>query len=486
MTEARVLPAVPVASLDDYLAQGGGKGIEAASKLGPQGTIDEVTASGLRGRGGAGFPTGRKWQTVATMESPDRPTSVVVNAAEGEPGSFKDRMILRRDPYRVLEGAVIAAYAVDATEIVVAMKETFGPERDRMERAIAETCAAGWFEGGEIKIVAGPSEYLYGEETALLEVVDGRPPFPRVAPPYRHGIDEIGDAFGESAGRMELAAIDGLTEAPPTLVSNTETFANVPGILAHGADWFREMGTADSPGTIVCTVIGATRRHGVGEFEMGTPLAEVIDTLGGGAADGSEIVAVMSGVANPLLPASLLATPLTYEAMRAAGSGLGAAGFIVFDDHDDLVAVAHGVARFLSVESCGQCTPCKQDGMAISAVLDRTRRNEVTDLDITKLRSLLSTVADSARCNLAAQQQLVVGSVLEHFPDAFDAHVHHHHAPSDPYVVAAIVDIVGDRAVLDIEHAKKQPDWTYDETWSGKAPADWIDDRKLFHDPSDT
>ncbi|MCU1430752.1 MAG: hypothetical protein JWL83_4752 [Actinomycetia bacterium] len=485
MTETRVLPPKPVVSFATYIEAGGGAGLDAAARLGPDATIEEVLASGLRGRGGAGFPTGRKWQTVAEMKSPDYPTSVVVNAAEGEPGSFKDRTILRRDPYRVLEGALIAAYAVRADIVVIALKASFTQELARMQDAIAEARDAGWLDNADVTVVAGPSEYLYGEETALLEVIDGRPPFPRIAPPYRHGIDEFGDAAGESAARLELAAPDELSEAPPTLVSNTETFANIPGILAQGADWFREMGTADSPGTIVCTITGATRRHGVGEFEMGTPLSEVIEEIGGGAEGDHTITAVMSGVANPLLPASLLDTPLTYEAMRDAGSGLGAAGFIVFDDGDDLIAVAHGVARFLSVESCGQCTPCKQDGLAISELLDRVRRNEATEIDLVLLNDRLTTVADSARCNLATQQQLVIRSVLELFPDTVAAHIHHSHRASEPYVVAPIVDISGDRAVLDVQHTRKQPDWTYDDTWSGKTPADWIDERALFDSHDD-
>jgi hypothetical protein len=171
--------------------------------------------------------------------------------------------------------------------------------------------------------------------------------------------------------------------------------------------------------------------------------------------------------------------------MQAAGTGLGAAGFIVFDDTDDLTAVAHGVARFLSVESCGQCTPCKQDGMKIAALLERLRDNEGNDLDVLALKDRLTTVADSARCNLATQQQLVVGSVLKLFEASVEDHAHHRSAASKPYLVAALLDIVDGRAVLDTNHLEKQPDWKFDATWSGKSPADWIDDRKMFHDPND-
>ncbi len=487
MAESRTLDADVVVSLDAYeRGAGGGAGLDAALRLGPDATIEEVVASGLRGRGGAGFPTGRKWQTVAQNESPDLPTTVVVNAAEGEPGSFKDRALLRQNPYRVLEGALIAARAVDADRVVFALKSSFTRELERVRTAINEARTAGWLGRAgidDVTVVAGPSEYLYGEETALLEVVDGRDPFPRIAPPYRHGVDEIGDTAGEGAARLELSAPGGVEEAPPALVNNTETMANIPAILAKGADWFREVGTDESPGTIVCTISGSTRRHGIGEFAMGTPLGSVIDELGGGARRGRTIVGAMSGVANPLVPASLLDTPLTYEAMRDAGSGLGAAGFIVFDDSDDLVAVAHGVARFLAVESCGQCTPCKQDGLAIAELLDRIRRSEANEIDLVALNDRVLTVADSARCNLALQQQLVIGNLLRAFPDAVRAHLDGARPAVEPYVVASIVDIVDGRAVVDVEHARKQPDWTYNETTSGASPADRIDERAHHHDP---
>lgn len=480
MSDPRVLDPEPVVSLAAHLDAGGGAGLDAATRLGAAGTIDEVAASGLRGRGGAGFPTGRKWQTVARMASPDIPTTVVVNAAEGEPGSFKDRTILRRNPYRVLEGALIGARTVGAARVVFALKASFTEELARVQGAIAEAREHGWLDGIEASIVAGPAEYLYGEETALLEVVDGRPPFPRIAPPYRHGVDEIGDAAGESAAQLELAAPDSLSEAPPALVNNTETFANLPSLLARGADWFRELGTTDSPGTIVCTITGSTRRHGVGEFPMGTPLAEVIDALGDGVEPGREIVAVMSGVANPLMHGSLLDTPLTYEAMRDAGGGLGAAGFIVFDDGVDLVSVAHGVAQFLSVESCGQCTPCKQDGLAIAELLDRIRRNDANDIDLVALNDRIITVADRARCNLALQQQIVATSVLQNFPGALRAHLDGHRRPGERYLVAPILDIRDGQALLDTRYANKQPDWTFDATYSGKSPADRIDERAEY------
>lgn len=472
----RVLDAQPVPDFESYLAAGGGRGYEAALRLGPLGTIEEVEASGLRGRGGAGFPTGRKWRTVAENRSDALRSTVVVNAAEGEPGSFKDRMLLRTNPFRVLEGALIAASAVDADSLVLALKAKFEPELARLRAAISEVEAAGWTEGLGVAVVEGPSEYLYGEETALLEVVDGRAPFPRIAPPYRHGVEELGDDPVSAAGTM-MAGPGEPSIAPPTLVNNTETLAHVPLILAGGPQWYREAGTDQSPGTVVCTVSGSTRRHGVAEFPMGTPLREVIEVVGGGPA-GHRVVAVLSGAAHPLLPGSALDTPVSYEGMQAAGAGLGAAGFIVFDDTDDLVAVAEGMSRFLAVESCGQCTPCKQDGLALAERLRTVRESEPTGDDFEVLSDLVATVADESRCYLATQHQRVVGSLLQLFPDEVRAHLDGRRPAAGTVLVAPIADLDGDRAVLDASQGDKQPDWTYGDDDSGQSPADRIDQRR--------
>jgi hypothetical protein len=183
-----------------------------------------------------------------------------------------------------------------------------------------------------------------------------------------------------------------------------------------------------------------------------------------------------------MLPGRFMSTPLTYEAMAEAGTGLGAAGFIVFDDTVDLVAVAQGVARFLAVESCGQCTPCKQDGLAMAELFDRIRRNEANEIDLVALNDRILTVADSARCTLATQQQIVARSVLQQFPDVVRRHLDGAHRPAEPYLVAPIVDIVDGRAVIDVQHARKQPDWTFDSTYSGASPADRIDERAHYRD----
>ncbi|MDQ6726748.1 MAG: hypothetical protein M3066_11375 [Actinomycetota bacterium] len=474
----RVLYPHPIADLDEYLARGGGQGLEAARKVEPAALVAEVLASGLRGRGGAGFPTGVKWQTVAENHSSVLPTTVVVNGAEGEPGTFKDRTILRNNPYEVVEGALIAAMAVGADLVIFGLKHSFGEEVARVRRAVAEVEAAGWARGVAFDVFEGPNEYLYGEETALLETIDGRYPFPRIAPPFRRGVVEVvetdadvGSGSGYSA-HVEMAGAGGDDVPPPTLVDNVETLANVPKIIFRGADWFRTEGTSKSPGTIVCTVTGSTQRHGVGEVVMGTPLRDVIEAIGGGARPGRRIKAVLPGVAQGLIPEALLDTPVSYEALAAIGSGLGSGGFIVLDDADDLAAVAAGVSRFLAVESCGQCTPCKQDGLQLADLMGKVCRSEAGDFDMATIRKRVGTVADGARCYLATQHQNVLANVLEHFPEDVEAHLAGTAAAVEPALIAELVDIVGDAAVWDERHRQKQPDWSYDAEYSGKVPAE--------------
>ncbi len=484
MTEARVLPPEPIRSLDAYVAAGGGAGLENARSSGADAVIAEITRSGLGGRGGAGFPAGRKWAAVAANRSASIPAAVVVNAAEGEPGSFKDRAIIRANPFAILEGALIAALTVGADEVIVGAKRTFTTEIALLRAAIAEAETAGWSDGLDVKVFEGPSEYLYGEETALLEVIDGRYPFPRIAPPYRRGVEEVvehqDDVTSESssASHVELAGPAGEEVAPPALVSNAETFANVALIVALGADWFREVGTPGSPGTIVCTVSGCTQRAGVGEFAMGTPLREVLVALGGGPRDGHAFVAAMSGVSNPLVPAALFDTPMSHEAMREIGSGLGTGGLIVFDDTVDLAAVAAGVARFLAVESCGQCAACKADGLQIAEVLTRLAHSVPHPDDLDTLHERLASVADGARCNLATQQQVVIGSILDRFPDSITAHARNTAPAVTPVLIAPITELRDGVAALDEHETRKQPDWTYDEVDSGTWPADRLDDHR--------
>ena len=482
----RVLPEVPFETIAAYVAVGGGEGLRSARLVDPEVIVAELEASGLRGRGGAGFPTGTKWRTVLAYASSVLDTVVVVNAAEGEPGTYKDRSILLTNPYAVLEGALIAAYAVGSRTIVVATKQRFDNVIARLERAIHEVRVAGWSDGIGITVLAGPSEYLYGEETALLEVLDGRAPLPRIAPPWRRGVVEVVeheadlDSGSGLSADVRMATADAGNVVPPVLVDNVETMANVPAIIAGGSTLFRTLGTEQSPGTIVCTVTGAVGRATVVEVPMGTPLRTVIElaTRAGEHDDAAlsttrrPLRCVLLGVSNAVLGPDDLDTPVTYEAMTELGSGLGSASFIVVDDTTHPVAVAAAASRFLAVESCGQCTPCKQDGLEIADRLASMVAGTATPDDLAAIDKRLGTVANGARCALATQQQVVIGSLVRRFASDFTERA----APSDdgvePYTIAELDTIVDGHARIDESFTSKQPDWTHDAVDSGQTPVE--------------
>ncbi len=447
-----LLPPEPVTSLDAYRAAGGGAGLERARSLGPDQVIQELTLSRLRGRGGAGFPTGRKWASVRT--APGTTRYVAVNAAEGEPGTFKDRTLLRANPYQLLEGLAIAILAVGAAEAFVAVKGSFRPEIARLEQARSEVEAAGWFDA-PVRVVLGPDEYLFGEEKALLEVIEGNAPLPRQLPPYQHGLFATGVQLGWSAHEDEPGAP--ARQSNPTLVGNVETFSNVPHILARGAEWFRGIGTPDSPGTVVCTVVGDVVHAGVDEIELGTPLREAIDRIGGGLPPGRRVKAVFSGISNPVLVADDLDTPLTYEDLP-----LGAAGFIVYDDTTCVVELAYLLSRFLWIESCGQCPPCKLGTQAITEHLFALQEGRGSDVDIETIGARLRNVTDGNRCALPIEEQNIVSSLLTRFPEEFVDHLEGRGCRSPRrLVIPKLVDIVDGVAVYDEHWGLKQPDWTY-------------------------
>jgi NADH:ubiquinone oxidoreductase subunit F (NADH-binding) len=280
------------------------------------------------------------------------------------------------------------------------------------------------------------------------------------------------------SAHVTMAGPDSESEAPPALVDNVETLANVPRIVARGAEWFRTEGTDESPGTIVCTITGQVQTPGVAEIMLGTTLREAIDEIGGGPLDGGEVTAVLPGVSGAIIPATHLDTPLTYEDMRAIGSGLGSAGYYVLDASIDPVAAIAGAVRFLSIESCGQCTPCKQDGMVLSEVLTRIARSSATERDIATVQKKASTVADGARCSIGTQQQTLVNSLLEHYEAELHAHVKGTTPGTDPILIAELIAIDGTTARIDERHASKQPDWTYEETWDGETPVDRFTDHR--------
>ncbi|MGH9025121.1 MAG: NADH-ubiquinone oxidoreductase-F iron-sulfur binding region domain-containing protein [Acidimicrobiia bacterium] len=457
-----LLPDEAVGSLDAYLAGGGGRGLTRAAELGPDGVIDMLARAGLRGRGGGGFPTGTKWASIRAGGPEVGDRYVVANGAEGEPGTFKDRTLMAVNPYQVIEGVEIAVRAVGAVGAFIAVKASFAPQIAALGRALEEMAAAELVGSAPITLVTGPDEYLFGEEKGLLEVIEGEDPLPRFFPPYVYGLFTAQPQMGWSAG-VDLSS-DGL-EVPssnPTLVNNVETLATVPVILDRGSEWHRGLGTEQSAGAVIATVVGDTHHAGVGEVELGTPLADVIDQLGGGVRPGHQVKAVLSGVANPVLTGpDQLATRVSYEGMTTAGSGLGAAGFIVYDETADMVAVARAISRFLYVESCGQCPPCKWGTGEITALLDRILGGQGTEHDVEVIGARLLRVTDANRCFLGAQEQRVIGSLLRAFPEEFVAHLEGTAAQAPPAVVPKLVDLVDGVAIYDEYQARKRPDWTY-------------------------
>jgi len=453
-----VLPPAPVESLDEYLDGGGGRGLERARTQGPDAIVDELARAGLRGRGGAGFPTATKLRSV--REAAGRHRYAVANGAEGEPGTFKDRAILRANPYQVVEGLAIAALAVGASEVFVALKASFERERARVLDAVTAMEQAGLLGDLSVGIVAGPEEYLYGEEKALLEVIEGNDPLPRWLPPYLHGLFATAPQLGWTPHEPE-SGHRGAHESNPTAVNNVETLANVPHIIARGAEWFRSLGTAESPGTVVCTVVGDVTRPGVIEVELGTPLREVLDAHGAPRA-GRTIKAVLSGVTNAALTADQLDTPCSYEGFANAGSGLGAAGFIVYDDTTCMVDVAALLARFLWVESCGQCPPCKLGTGEITRALDDIAAGRGDQTSLETANHWLDVVADGNRCFLPVEAQQLIGGLLHTFPADFDAHLLGSCPSPRDLEVPKLVDIDEHGAHYDPKQRRKRPDWTYE------------------------
>jgi len=440
----RLLGDIDVTSLDQWLAGDGGLGYAHALDMAPDEVIERVVDSGLRGRGGAGFPTGVKWRSVRdAANAAGGPAFVVCNGAEGEPGTFKDRALLAHNPYAVLEGMLIARYAMRAEQAFIAVKESFTTALERLEAARKEMIDAGWRHADRIVIVPGPEEYLFGEEKALLEVIEGRLPLPRLQPPYEHGL------FASTA------------IPNPTLVNNVESFAHVTSILANGVDWFRSLGTDGSPGTMPFTVVGDVPNPGVYELPLGISLSTLLVDIAG--ADPDRILAVYSGTSNTVITPAMLDTPLDYDAMADAGTGMGSGGFIVYDTDRCIVKVLTVLQRFLAVESCGQCNACVLGTEAVwegLAAIDDGTGDQSTLESVTRR---LPQITDAQRCYLPTGSQLMVGSTLEAYWEAFVNHLGQACEDDREVPTPLIVDIDADtgQVTWHERYATKRLDWTY-------------------------
>jgi NADH-quinone oxidoreductase subunit F len=451
VTEASILlgERAPITSLEQYREVGGVTAFERTLSTRPEAIVEIIRQAGLRGRGGAGFPTATKWDAART--SPSEIKFVVCNGAEGEPGTFKDRYLMRTNPYQVLEGLAIARHVIGARGAYLSVKRQFQPEIEMLSRAIDELRRETEI-ADEIELVLGPDEYLFGEEKALLEVIEGGLPLPRVFPPYIHGL--FGGAYGGPSDQANN----------PTVVNNVETLTHIPHIINQGARRFRSRGTDESPGTMVFTVCGDVQNPTVRELPLGTTLRELVFDVAGGAAAGRHIMAVFPGLANAVITRQLFDVPLGFDSMKAAGSALGSGGFIVYDDTACMVAVAQIFSRFLYVESCNQCPPCKIGSRQITEHLERLLDGRGAQSDIEGIQAAVGGVEEGQRCYLPTSTSLVVSSILRSFPDDFAAHVHGECGLRHDLVLPKITDYrPGEGFTYDLNYVRKQPDWTYVE-----------------------
>lgn len=388
--------------IESYIARDGYFALRnVLRELSPAEVVSEITRSGLRGRGGAGYPTGLKWATVAKTESPKK--YIICNADEGDPGAFMDRSVLESDPHRVIEGMIIAAYAVGADQGYIYVRAEYPLAIARLQIAIRQAKQHGLLGSGifespfhfNIDIRIGAGAFVCGEETALMASVEGRRGQPRPRPPFPA---ESG-LFGK-----------------PTLINNVETFANVPPIIVNGADWFAGIGTEKSKGTKVFALAGKVKNTGLIEVPMGIPLRAIVEDMGGGAPDGAQIKAVQTGgPSGGCIPADHLDTPVDYESLTKLGSIMGSGGMIVMDEKDNMVDVARFFMEFCMDESCGKCIPCRAGTVQMHNLLRKIIARKATARDLQKLEELCDLVKHTSLCGLGMTAPNPVLSTLRFF-----------------------------------------------------------------------
>ena len=403
--------------IDEYLAMDGYKALEKAlTTMTREEVIDEVLKSGLRGRGGGGFPTGLKWKF--TYQSQADQKYVACNADEGDPGAFMDRSILEGDPHAIIEAMAIAGYAIGASQGYIYVRAEYPIAVKRLSIAIDQAREYGLlgeniFETGfsfDLNIRLGAGAFVCGEETALMHSIEGK--------------------RGEPTARPPFPAVKGLFEKP-TMLNNVETYANVAQIILHGAEWYAAMGTEKSKGTKVFALGGKINNTGLVEIEMGTPLRKIIYDIGGGCPNGKKFKAVQTGgPSGGCLPESLLDTPVDYDNLIAAGSMMGSGGMIVMDEDNCMVDIARFYLDFIVDESCGKCAPCRIGTKRMKEILDRIVEGKGEDGDIEKLEALAETIKATALCGLGNTAPNPVLSTLKFFRDEYEAHIYEKRCPS--------------------------------------------------------
>ena len=394
-------------SFKGYVAAGGYFAmIQALTEMTPAEVLQEMTKSGLRGRGGGGYPTGLKWSTVAKMPAGQK--YVICNADEGDPGAFMDRAILESDPHRVLEGMAIAAYAIGANKGYVYVRAEYPLAVERIEKAIRKAKRAGFMGNRiaetqfsfDVEIRLGAGAFVCGEETALMASIEGLRGQPRPRPPY-----------------PAQAGLWGY----PTLINNVETFANVAPIIREGGDWFAGIGTERSKGTKVFALAGTIRNTGLIEVPMGTTLRDIIEVIGGGIPDGKAFKAVQTGgPSGGCLPATKLDIPVDYDSLRDLGTIMGSGGMIIMDEGSSMVDVARYFMEFCMSESCGKCVPCRTGTLQMHGLLDKIAKAQGSVQDLALLEELCDMVQATSLCGLGQTAPNPVLSTLRYFREEYE------------------------------------------------------------------
>ncbi|HTL73465.1 MAG TPA: NuoF family protein [bacterium] len=404
--------------IEDYIAIGGYTALHhVLTEMQPAQVVEEVTKSGLRGRGGAGFPTGLKWGTVA--KSPGAKKYIICNGDEGDPGAFMDRSVLESDPHLVLEGMAIAAYAVGADQGFLYVRAEYPLAISRLQTAIKQAKQLGLLGSGifetpfnfNVDIRIGAGAFVCGEETALMASVEGKRGTPRPRPPF--------------------PAESGLFGCP-TLINNVETFANISAIINRGGEWYAGIGTEKSKGTKVFALTGKISNNGLIEVPMGIPLRQIVMEMGGGAPDGRQVKSVQTGgPSGGCIPAAYLDTPVDYESLGKLGSIMGSGGMVVMDDTTKMVEIAKFYMEFCKDESCGKCIPCRAGTAQMENLLNKIIARQATARDLAKLEELCDMVKNTSLCGLGQTAPNPVLSTLKYFrheyeellqPDTFGPH----------------------------------------------------------------
>jgi len=397
--------------IEEYIAAGGYEGLHlAVTRMTPQEVIDQVTQSGLRGRGGAGFPTGLKWRTVS--KTVDSVKFVICNADEGDPGAFMDRSVLESDPHRVIEGMAVAGYAIGASQGFIYVRAEYPLAVKRLRLALVQAERMGLLGNNifntnfhfSLKVRLGAGAFVCGEETALIASIEGRMGRPRPRPPY--------------------PAEYGLWEHP-TLINNVETFANIPSIMRRGGTWFAGIGTEKSKGTKVFALAGRIVNTGLIEIPMGTSLRDIVFTIGGGIPGGRKFKAVQTGgPSGGCIPEQFLDMPVDYESLAQVGSIMGSGGMIVMDETSCMVDVARFFMEFCMSESCGKCIPCRVGTRQIYDLLCKISASQATPADLATLEDLCDLVQHTSLCGLGQSAPNPVLTTLRYFRNEYLAHIH--------------------------------------------------------------